>query len=276
VPDRDTKTPRQVDVWAELRVCNVFPAAILISCKDRGRPLDVGDIEKFEGEKRSTGASMGVIFSRAGFTGPAVDKAKAAGIACCRLYRNQPADLPLVLPLIMYHCRPQVTIPTVLRRTELCTAGTWDELLSRPIGTPDESVAGLIAHTYLHGEEKSLRARDPRQSVLPPAWAWTIDLTREPGVGVEIRLGGGWVAYRAKQEAHLFNGSYCFNDSSQHGSFASPWIDSASTDPGPGWERMDADEVPPVNSAIVFAQQPDVIRSLQPALARRPLTIAPG
>jgi hypothetical protein len=277
VPDRDTGTLRQVDVWAEARVCNLFPAAVLISCKDHGRPLDIGSIETFEAEKRSTGATMGVIFSRTGFTEPALKKANSAGIVCCRLFRDEPLTLPDVLTFAFFHCRPKASIPVVTRRSELCTATTWDELLARRVGTSDDAgtVADLITAAYHYGEDKSFAERDPRRATLPAAWQATISLLEEPGVGVEIRISGSWVGYRAKVEAHLLNGSYCFTDSTFSGSLRSPAIDTQSTDPGSGWEVLEQDVEPPVNSGIVFGRHPNVMLTLRPHVTGKAITVEP-
>ncbi|HLO99813.1 MAG TPA: restriction endonuclease, partial [Fimbriimonas sp.] len=81
VSDRDTDTLRQCDVWINAKFGGHWPLSILISCKDHSTKLDINDIGTFLEEKRSTGASYGVIYSKSGFTKPAVEKAKVNGIA---------------------------------------------------------------------------------------------------------------------------------------------------------------------------------------------------
>ena len=48
-----------------------------------------------------------------------------------------------------------------------------------------------------------------------------------------------WRHYRAKVEAYHVNGSYEFTAGDFKGSFATPSIDRFSSEPGPGWERLE-------------------------------------
>src|SRR2546430_2453487 len=68
VIDRDTGTPRQVDVWVNGKYGGHFPFSLLISCKDYNRKVTVQQMGTFCDELRSTSASFGVIYSHAGFT----------------------------------------------------------------------------------------------------------------------------------------------------------------------------------------------------------------
>jgi hypothetical protein len=86
-PDLDTGHPRQRDVWIKATLCGIFPITVLVSCKRHRRKLHEGDIDSFIGELGSSRANLGVIYSFRGFTTPALEKAKARGICCCRLYR---------------------------------------------------------------------------------------------------------------------------------------------------------------------------------------------
>ena len=43
---------------------------------------------------------MGVIYSSKGFNDTAIEKAGVNAIACCRLYRNEPSELPDSLALV--------------------------------------------------------------------------------------------------------------------------------------------------------------------------------
>lgn len=58
-------------------------------------------------------------------------------------------------------------------------------------------------------------------------------------VGVQSR----WAIFRARTEAWLVNGSYNFTGEDFRGSIATPSIDTWSSDPGPGWEPIDEDEI---------------------------------
>lgn len=80
VPDRETKRPRQCDVWIETLVRGHWPVTIYVSCKDYGRKIDASHIDNFIRETEARSASMGVIYSRSGFTPGAIEKAKAGRI----------------------------------------------------------------------------------------------------------------------------------------------------------------------------------------------------
>ena len=110
VCDRDTGTFRQCDVWIEARFGRHLPMSILVSCKDHARKLDIGEIGTFCDEVRSTSATMGVIFSRAGFTKQALDKAKVNRLACCRLYQGEPADLPGIVWFDEFVCNQAISL----------------------------------------------------------------------------------------------------------------------------------------------------------------------
>ena len=77
VIDRDTGESRQCDVWINAKFGGHWTQSIIVSCKDHRRKLHVGDIGTFCDEKRATGATMGVIYSRTGFSKPAIQKARA-------------------------------------------------------------------------------------------------------------------------------------------------------------------------------------------------------
>src|SRR5437870_2697652 len=68
VKDRDTGESRQCDVWINAKFGGHWPQSIIVSCKDHKRKLHSGDVGTFCDEKRSTNATMGVMYSRSGFT----------------------------------------------------------------------------------------------------------------------------------------------------------------------------------------------------------------
>lgn len=94
VPDRDTGKMRQVDVWVVCQALGNITLRVLISCKDHDRALDIGEVEQFASEIQSTGATNGVLYGRSGFTKGALEKARKRNISCCRLFDNQPPELP--------------------------------------------------------------------------------------------------------------------------------------------------------------------------------------
>ena len=74
--DKHTNTSRQRDVLIETLVCNLFPIKILVSCKRYKKPLNISDIDHFNGEFISSAAQKGVIYSYSGFNDNALEKAK--------------------------------------------------------------------------------------------------------------------------------------------------------------------------------------------------------
>ncbi|MGA1796862.1 MAG: restriction endonuclease, partial [bacterium] len=94
LPDIHSKTIRQRDVWVEAKVCQHFPVKILISCKRKKRILNQQDIDAFNGERISSGAQLGVIYSFSGFTNNALEKGKTLGISCCMIFDNEPTNIP--------------------------------------------------------------------------------------------------------------------------------------------------------------------------------------
>ena len=129
VPDRDTGTPRQCDVWINANFGGHWPLSILVSCKDHKKKLNISDIGTFKDEIHSTGASTGVIYSKSGFTKPAIEKAKSSGIACCRLYENEPADIPDLFTFESYAFTPQVKL-ALESNVENTMIKTWGDIFA--------------------------------------------------------------------------------------------------------------------------------------------------
>lgn len=236
LPDRDTGSLRQRDVWIETKISNLFPVKILISCKHWATKLDEGDIDAFIGELRSSGAHKGVIYSAGGFTEPAILKAQALSISCCNLYQNEPADIPESLKVAFYCCAPQYRI-----RTEPEGREAWSDVLLADIfnrTTADEGGRTLLdelVHNYHLAEDEATKevAKRPRP---PKAWALSVCLEGSPPL--TLILEGRWVTYRARLEGILLDGSYLFTEHQFIGSQDSPWIDTHSGHPGPDWEKV--------------------------------------
>lgn len=149
LPDKHTGHPRQRDVWVEAKVCQIFPVKILISCKRWAKKLNEQDIDAFLGELHSSGEHKGVLYSFSGFTEPALEKALALGICCCKLYKHQPPDLPESLLFRMYCCTQQFR----LALSEVPSAG-WgfktfgDLLLFRPSHENNKTVLDYLSDVY--------------------------------------------------------------------------------------------------------------------------------
>ena len=236
VPDRDTGRLRQVDVWINAKLGRHIPYTVLVSCKNIRRPLDVPVIESLQAQVASTGANMGVVYSSSGFTRSALEKAKANGLTCCRLYQNEPADIPVIQH---YACassiRLSLPLPILFNR-----ALTWNELFDLEIDTRDgrARVIDSIEQVYYAGERQSVAGRPTNQ--FPVNWSSEIQISTSPaGPAIaSIRIDGYWRKFVGRLDAHLLKGSYCFANNSFLGDQAGPIIDRLGSHPGPGWELL--------------------------------------
>ncbi len=263
VPDRDTGLPRQRDVWVEAVICGIFPVTVLISCKKWKRKLSEQDVDAFVGELESSGAHKGVLYSYAGFTRPAIAKAQARSISCCRLYRNQPADIPELLFLSFYCCATSVRLGVNSDALPALGDTTFGEVFDLPAAGHANAVGLLVA--LFKEAEKGAVGDATRRGAFPTGFRTAIQVEfKEPGARpLTVSLEGKWRIYRAKLEAHLLNGTYSFTEGQFSGSQTSPWIDRLGPDPGPGWELIDG---PPaslqVGTGVVFLFAGDVERQL--------------
>jgi restriction endonuclease Mrr len=67
---------RQIDVLIDHRWRGGTSSRILVDAKSRARPLDLGDVEQFEGMMRDCRASRGIIVCTAGWTAAAARRAQ--------------------------------------------------------------------------------------------------------------------------------------------------------------------------------------------------------
>lgn len=243
LPDRDTKRPRQIDVWVEARLCGLLPIKVHISCKRLKRKLHQGDIDTFIGELRSSGAHKGVIFSHSGFGQAALEKAQSIGICCCKLYENEPAELPERLVFDSYCCFSYLQ---QIKITPFPVPGhsfvTWSDVLEFPVSVSDMErwpIADLLAEEYKRAEGESVRMSEaeggfPREFVaaLPALTA------HDYGLNFSVSVSGKWKIYRASAKAILLDGAYNFTENLFHGQQFSPWIDRLGPHLGPGWEDV--------------------------------------
>lgn len=262
VPDRDTGTPRQCDVWIEARFGGHIPMSILVSCKDHGRKLHIGDIGTFCDEVRSTGASMGIIYSRSGFTEEALKKAKVHGLACCRLYRGERADLPEMVWFNEFVCSQSISLAML---SDLKGSGVefWTDVFGLTCRDGDAVVLDAIMEAFIKGGQASvgLHMQKPptERASFPSDWRGDVrvDVIDIP-VPVDIRIAGRWKKYRAKNSATLLNGSYCLTNESFSGTQTGPSVSLSDCHPGDAWEEMtDQDQTLPANRMIVILQDPN-------------------
>ncbi len=253
VPDRDTGGPRQCDVWINAKFGGHWPLSILVSCKDdekSGRKLDVGDMGTFCDEIRSTGATMGVIYSNIGFTKPALKKAQANHIVCCRLYRDEPAELPNFVWFEQYTCQASIAL---ILKTDVSGDGpiTWNDLFEIQIDHDNGYVTLLdsIAARFAEDENEAIQ-KISMGNPFPRDWGTEIVLGQGTDEELRIQVWGHWKWYRARSEAILLNGSYCLSDGSFKGTQRGPGIDMYGADPGPSWAEITEPNFTPGASRI--------------------------
>jgi hypothetical protein len=220
-PDRDTGELRQCDVWINANFGGHWPLSILVSCKDHRRKLNSGHIGTFINEVRSTGASTGVIYSRSGFTEPAIRKAKANGLSCCRFYQNEPADLPEILYFQYFACVPQIRLSPISDFFD-DSIQTWNDLFS--VNLKNCSILEKLCSTFIETEERAVK-ESKNLKFFPNDYKFGLPLySDESGEKFEITGFIHWKKYRALTEATLLNGSYCVSNNIFHGTQMGPRI----------------------------------------------------
>ncbi len=239
LPDKHTGQPRQRDVWIEATV-GMFPVKILISCKRLKRKINEQDMDAFLGELQSSGAHKGVIYAFSGFTAPAITKAKALGISCCKLYQNSPPELPESLMFVFYCCSQSWRLWWKSQAVDEWGTTTFGDVFSiKNQGIESKTALDILLATFAEGEEKAVSTVS-QTAHFPENWTASVEIrtNSESDSTLTISIDGIWKVYRAKLEAHLLNGSYSFTENSFAGSQTSPSIDTWGPHPGPGWELI--------------------------------------
>ncbi len=276
IPDAHTGKPRQRDVWVEGNLCQLFPIKVLVSCKFTADRLNEQDIDAFNGEFIASRANKGVIYSKTGFTDAAIDKSKVLGFSCCRLYSNQPPDLPEALILSAYCSRNQAALILTERPDSLWGLTNWSDLFATPVlvGTKEEIALDAICALFKHFFEQSFDSTKILVGV-PVPWSVEIALKHPtaPVAPLRIRLSGRWQTWVGKTEAYLLNGSYSITEGRFAGSMSTPVVDTWGVDPGPGWSPCDAPAQSPSNTCHFFIQG-KTRESLIDVLGPMPLQIA--
>lgn len=241
IPDKDTGTLRQRDIWIETKVSKLFSLKILVSCKRYKTKLNQQHIDAFIGELLSSGAQKGVIYSYSGFTKPALDKAKARGISCCRLYQNEPADIPELLSFHAYLMTPAFHFWAAWLEVidgQPNTLGELFELNMDQGGMPIKLIDLVLSK---HAQKRAgVRSKAQQTGKLPQKWTESISL-RNPNTGSDmltIEFGGDWDFYEATLEGYLLNGSYEFTDGEFHGEQSFPELHHSGPQPGSSWKRV--------------------------------------
>ena len=128
IPDKQTKSPRQRDVWIEAKLSSFIFIKIQVSCKRYKRRLGQLDIDHFYGEFLSSGADIPIIFSYSGFNKKAIIKSKELKIRCCQLFENTPAKIPKILFVPNAYATYPIVRLSVLEAPILKEITTWDQL----------------------------------------------------------------------------------------------------------------------------------------------------
>jgi len=250
ISDRDTGEPRQCDVWINAKFGGHWPISILISCKAHKRKLHAGDIGAFCDEVRSTSANYGVIYSRSGFSEPALLKAKTNGLSCCRLYKDEHADIPNSVVFEQFACYPRIRLDIVN-----CASGIldkWNDIFS--IKDDSKTVLELINAAYI-ANEKAAIDESMVSGGFPATWQVELEIPLGAGAPLKIRIAGSWKKYRARIEATLLNGSYCISNDSFNGTIVGASIDTWSDSPGEAWEEIADNEFTLPAKRIVFTMR---------------------
>jgi hypothetical protein len=272
LPDADTGRPRQRDVWIEAKVFGHFPIKILVSCKRWKQQLDESDIDAFIGELRSSGAQLGIVYSYSGFTEPAIEKARKVGISCCRLYANEPPDIPTALQFRSYCCTARVAVSLAAPPDPAWDLKTWNDLFSLAKDGTD-SLLDRIVTCFREGETEAAN-KVKTEGPFPKSWASELRVTHPQTEVAPLRVivAGAWKLYEGRVEAHLIDGSYSFNTGDFKGRQAAPWIDRVGPHPGPGWTLLD--EPPkqiPLPRMVAILYHGDARQALLEHMGPRPL-----
>jgi hypothetical protein len=273
--DRDTHEKQQVDVWIDYVIGGHLPIKMLVSCKGRGRKIDVGGIRTFIQEIGDSGASTGAMYSANGFTGGAVKKAHAHGIGCFQLWRDRPADNPVIEIYRQYWCWDSVCMPIVEPGEAGFPPRTWDEFFSYPliVNGSRQSLCEYLEEALRIGKANALeQMRTINAFEFPEDFKFTLDLADCPGHSTKITIECRWKRYRGKLRASLLNGSYCVNSGHFSGSISMPFPVTYPP-PASDWELLSSNLAKDHNVKSIFFSHNSagLIASLAKHLAGKPI-----
>ncbi len=243
IPDKDTGTPRQRDVWVEADVAG-FTMSIYVSCKNYDKKIDQQDMDAVIGELASSGANKGVIFAKRGFSEDAKKKAKKHGIECCILLGNDDSiELPKQLNFNFYVRRGRVSFNFgILDRNE-----QMKFINSKALGQKSRVVAVLA-------KELNRLVRQSCVDNFTPTQSSTTIKSSVSNKTVVVKLHHSWEYYAAKLSNKLYKGSYNFNEQQFKGTVTSPVIDPSNPDLGDQWVKQN--EAPDKTTGIIIQIEP--------------------
>jgi hypothetical protein len=274
LPDRHHHGQRQRDVWIIAKVCNHFPISVLVSCKRLKRKLHSGDVDTFNGELLSSQAGLGVLYSYSGFSKPALKKGRVLGIPCCRLYFDQPPELPEIIQFTSYCCAPQVQVNIAKWPVRGWDLKMWEELFRISLSGPSgqRTLLSELVSRYHEAEAKAVRNASAGARA-PQSFGAAVTLNSStPAVDpLELHIFGRWTFYRGRMDAHRVKGSYEFTHGDFKGDVSTPWVDRLASEPGPGWERMQQPPDSVQNAVLIILHKGNAEEALMDTLGSKPL-----
>lgn len=161
---------------------------------------------------RSTGATIGVLYGRNGFTTAALSKARSQQISCCRLFDNAPPDHPSELVLDAFVAQPVYQLVVEATTPEAPEDVLWRDVLPTPERVTDSaiSVAELIVQACL---QLLVRCEDERNGVAggvgPLDLQSHVDFAgRQASPPFRLHLAITWQWYRGALDAYRLKGSF--------------------------------------------------------------------
>lgn len=270
LPDRETSRPRQRDVWIEAKICDHYPVRVLVSCKRYQRKLHQTDIDHFHGELLSSHAQKGVLYSYSGFAQSALLKADQLGICCCRLFHNEPPDIPISLALTkQYCCAAQIQLSFSPACERSWGIATWGDLLQLPMGD-GRSVLDAIASVFAEEEKKALAGAAGN---FPTNFSGEITLaSQDKHPLLRFTVWGWWKIYASRLDFVLLDGSYSYTANDFKGTVTGPSVDRLSTHPGPGWTLL-TERPTTMDAPLIVLGGADTRSALLDKLGQEPLCV---
>lgn len=261
LPDKQTGSPRQRDVWIEGKVSGIQVKA-LVSCKRYQRVVDSGDIDRFYGEFLNSGAHIGLLYSYSGFSRPALEKAKKLDIPTYTLFSGEPNRIPQRIEFYWLLTLPEYTIDAGGDFKKL-GVDSWDALLDLSPPGEAESVVESCANELV---ARARAERTPAGLTIPVNIRTHRMLkpseSEEPCASFGVRCR--WKAYISKQEAIRLSGRYSFGEQTFEGTQTSPPIDTLHP-PGEGWELVESGQkIPlPVGTVVLAKEAKNICETIR-------------
>lgn len=255
VPDAHTGTLRQVDVWVRFSLGGHIPISILVSCKDHRRRLDIHDIESFHAEILSTRAHLGILYARGGFSAPAIDKARALRIACCRLFDNAPPESPTELLMSAFVAWPCYRLMALPIGGEVPSDLRWRDIFSVTGRVKDVSkpIVEILAGFCMGMFDRAEGVRASTSSRMGPE-----DITGVcdvvPSGGPPFRLSGvlTWDWFEGTLDAFRLAGSLNVTEPNFSGAVTLGPIPLQHRPPSSTWRRCERPSVEPIGLRVLI------------------------